>query len=210
MAVADWSQAKIGYTKARSRLKKPLLRIGLRPRLVTLKMITQEDDRRLRIGLRPRLVTLRTLNTAWHLLLRIGLRPRLVTLEVPHRGVTTELRIGLRPRLVTLLKIQDTERTGCGLVSGQDWLHCSFRYDCSEELRIGLRPRLVTLDGKLVWLLVGLRIGLRPRLVTLSTPSAQRLGRCGLVSGQDWLHLVASFPAWTARCGLVSGQDWLH
>ncbi len=57
--VADWSQAKIGYTSiVKTAPKKPL-----------------------RIGLRPRLVTLSSLPWPWVLVLRIGLRPRLVTLS---------------------------------------------------------------------------------------------------------------------------------
>ncbi len=36
LAVADWSQAKIGYTRSGSRGRTDRLRIGLRPRLVTL------------------------------------------------------------------------------------------------------------------------------------------------------------------------------
>ncbi len=59
VAVADWSQAKIGYTRKRVRKPAVQLRIGLRPRLVTLLAVDGDPSRRLRIGLRPRLVTLR-------------------------------------------------------------------------------------------------------------------------------------------------------
>ncbi len=56
--VADWSQAKIGYTKSPIVKIIVQLRIGLRPRLVTLALRRGYPLLGLRIGLRPRLVTL--------------------------------------------------------------------------------------------------------------------------------------------------------
>ena len=80
--VADWSQAKIGYTNPLANLVTGMLRIGLRPRLVTLLRVLRRGRAELRIGLRPRLVTLKVTATQQDEQLRIGLRPRLVTLVV--------------------------------------------------------------------------------------------------------------------------------
>ena len=58
LCVADWSQAKIGYTLVPIDRVNLRLRIGLRPRLVTLSRVLEKQGQALRIGLRPRLVTL--------------------------------------------------------------------------------------------------------------------------------------------------------
>ncbi len=143
------------------------LRIGLRPRLVTLHRLFPFRFRSLRIGLRPRLVTLASGLVIAPPLLRIGLRPRLVTLRQGLQPYAVGLRIGLRPRLVTLVADVLEVTAGCGLVSGQDWLHWIVplrlpkRVADWSQAKIGYTLSLSRVSTKL------LRIGLRPRLVTL-------------------------------------------
>ncbi len=122
-SVADWSQAKIGYTFFKPPHPSGMLRIGLRPRLVTLRSMLSRLRLLLRIGLRPRLVTLYDRLQTLEAMLRIGLRPRLVTLHAIAIAYRPALRIGLRPRLVTLGHNKPVVAICCGLVSGQDWLH---------------------------------------------------------------------------------------
>ncbi len=101
MAVADWSQAKIGYTP----ICNPLIQFAV------------ADWSQAKIGYTASIKdVIEGLVADWSQA-KIG-----YTRLIEHR-CKPWLRIGLRPRLVTLSFSTTQTTCCCGLVSGQDWLH---------------------------------------------------------------------------------------
>ena len=99
--VADWSQARIGYTSGPQRYRSAAV----------------ADWSQARIGYTLVTGRFRIHGVADWSQARIGYTP------FSSHSTPLWLRIGLRPGLVTPRGPKPRVESGCGLVSGQDWLH---------------------------------------------------------------------------------------
>ncbi len=122
--VADWSQAKIGYTHSFGALGRHAVadwsqaKIGYTMLGCLVGSVRVADWSQAKIGYtRFKLVSNRSPVADWS-------QAKIGYTKIRKSRRLKVLRIGLRPRLVTLESGRSETRRCCGLVSGQDWLHC--------------------------------------------------------------------------------------